>query len=320
MTTFSDMLYQLGGVPALAGIPFGPKSKYYFVDPTNGDDANPGTDLAKPLAGLEAAYAKTVSGQHDCVFYIAGTTTTSFLAAMVWANSYTHLIGICAPSHVAQRARVNQESVVVSPLLTVSGSGCIFKNLYFFHGVNSASSLINVKVTGERNYFYNVHFAGGGHTTQAIDGGMSLQISGGSENLFERCTIGVDTIAAATGMVGLSFAATGGAARNWFKDCHFSMYAGSATALFVEVLGNSGIDRYQIFERCLFSNLSATAMTEAINVAAGFDANNKRLLLLNCALIGATDWDASNRGAIYLNNGTLTGGGNAGTMLVSNAT
>jgi hypothetical protein len=61
-------------------------------------------------------------------------------------------------------------------------------------------------------------------------------------------------------------------------------------------------------------------MTSAFGVAAGFDPANKRVLLRDCALIGATDWDSADRGILFLNNGTLTGGGNAGTFVVSAAT
>ena len=57
----------------------------------------------------------------------------------------------------------------------------------------------------------------------------------GSENLFERCTIGVDTVTTGTGMAGLVFAATGGAARNVFRDCLFTLYAGHAGTIFVEL-------------------------------------------------------------------------------------
>jgi hypothetical protein len=89
--------------------------------------------------------------------------------------------------------------------------------------------------------------------------------------------------------------------------------------MFVELLGNGGIDRYQIFENCVFVNLSGTAMTSGFVVAAGFDPANKRVLLKDCALIGAGDWDANDRGILYLNSGTITGGGNAGLFAVSTA-
>ena len=40
MTSFGDMVYALGGVPLLAGVPFGPTSKAYFCDPTWAVEAN----------------------------------------------------------------------------------------------------------------------------------------------------------------------------------------------------------------------------------------------------------------------------------------
>lgn len=291
----------------------------WFLDPGNGSDSNAGDAPDRAFKTLPVAYAALTANKHDALFYIAGSSSISLSALLTWAKSYTHFIGICAPSAAGQRARIFQTALAtgLSPLIDVTASGCIFKDLYIFQGVNDNTSLVNVRVTGSRNYFRNVHFAGGGHATQAIDGGASLLISGGSENVFEDCTIGVDTIAAATGMAGLVYAATGGAARNLFRNCRFTLWAGNAGAIFAELLGNSGLDRWHIFEDCLFINLSATAMTQAIAVAAGFDPANKRLLLKGCSLLGATDWEGNDRGLVYLSNGTITGGGNAGILLAS---
>lgn len=302
---------------SLPALPRGPSSKVYFVDAANGDDGNSGDRYSKPLATIAEAYDRCVANQHDVVAYIAGASGINLSAALTWSKSYTHLVGLCAPSHVGQRSRIFQLSTLTgaSPLLTVSGSGCIFQDFYIFQGVNDATSLVNVSVTGSRNYFNNVHFAGGGHLTQAVDGGASLLISGGSENLFERCTVGVDTVAAGNGMAGLVFAATGGAARNKFRDCHFSMHAGHAGAIFVEALGNSGIDRYQVFERCLFTNLAAQAMTQAFAIAAGFDPANKRMLLKDCVLIGAGKWDNGDTGLVYGNMNAVTGADASGALV-----
>ena len=201
----------------------GPLGNVYYLDPTNGDDDNDGTAPASAVASMETAYDLLTGNQNDVLVYIAGTTGLTLQEALVWNKSYTHFVGACAPTRVGQRSRIFQLSTLTgaSPLITISGSGCIFKDLYIFQGVADATSLINVSVTGSRNYFLNVHFAGGGHATQAINGGASLQINGASENTFEKCIIGVDTVSAATGMTGLLFAATGGAARNRFIDCDF---------------------------------------------------------------------------------------------------
>jgi hypothetical protein len=118
--------------------------------------------------------------------------------------------------------------------------------------------------------------------------------------------------------MGLVFAATGGAARNRFENCYFTMNAGHAGAAFVEVLGTAaGQDRYTTFEKCRFINLGLSTMATAFAIPAGYDPGSKRFLLFDCELIGATDWDKDNRGLLYLNSGTRTGGGNAGILLVS---
>jgi hypothetical protein len=303
-----------------------PGGKWYWVDGVNGSASNDGLAPVLngaghgPLLTVAAAYAKTVDLKHDVVAVLAGATATQETAVITWDKIYTHLVGFGSPVRTGQRSRIVCAAEDLSPFFIHSGSGCIFANVRLWQGQADADSKILFSVTGARNYYWNVDFAGGGHADQAIDGGASLHINGGSENLFERCSVGVDTIPWATGMAGLVFAATGGAARNVWRDCIFNAYAGNNGARFVELLGNSGIDRYQFFEHCQFINLSATAMLSAFVVAAGFDANNKRVLLTDCEMIGAADWDASNRGILYLSGGTHTAGGFTGLYQVSAVT
>jgi len=294
----------------LQGIPRGPNSQVYFVDPANGDSDNPGTNFNAPLASIEAAYALCTTGQHDVVLYIAGTSGNNLAAAMTWSKDYTHLIGWCAPVRVAQRSRIFQTSTLTgaSPLIAVSGDGCIFKNAYVFQGVADATSLINILVSGERNYFENFHIAGGGHATQAINGGASLSLSG-SENLFKNCTIGVDTISAATGMMSIIFPAGSQASRNQFEDCIIQLYAGHTGAGFVEVMDGTAIDRWTLFKRCTFinSNSDNFLMASAF-VIPSFAANNSSRILLNdCMVHGVSKLDASDRGVLYGNMGAITG-------------
>lgn len=290
----------------LSGIPRGPKSKVFIVDATDGSDSNPGTSFASPLATIKAAYDLCTDNQNDVVLVLAGSTSNTLSAALDWAKSYTHLIGLCAPTMTAQRARIFQLSTLTgaSPLLTISGSGCIFKNFYIFQGVNDNTSLINVSVTGGRNYFENVHFAGGGHVTQAIAGGASLKLDAAEENTFVNCTIGVDTVDAATGMTGILFDTE--AHRNIFRNCVVRMRAGNAGMTFVKVADATGIDRDTIFDNCVFLNNSATPLTSGFSIPAGMGAPRK-LLLKDCMVLGSTKLDASDRGVLYGNMNAVTG-------------
>jgi len=290
----------------LAGIPRGPKSKFYFVDPTNGSDNNVGTSFKAPLASLAAAYALCVANQHDVVLYLAGSSGLTLTAALTWDKSYTHLIGLCAPTRMAQRARIFQLATLTgaSPLITISASGCIFKDLYIFQGVDDVTSLINVKLTGGRNYFENVHFAGGGHATQAVSGGASLLLDGAEENTFVNCTVGVDTADAGNGMMGIVF--DGEAHRNVFERCTVRIRAGNAGAGWVKVADATGIDRDNTFVDCLFLNNSATALTSGFVIPAGMGAPRK-LLLKDCMALGSTKLDANDRGVLYGNMNAVTG-------------
>ena len=289
------------------GLPVSAYSNVYYVDSTNGSDSNDGKRPEKPLLTILAAYNKCTANQHDVVAIIGGAASNNLSAALDWAKNYTHLVGLCAPTGVASRARIFQLSTLTgaSPLLTISATGCIFKNFYLFQGVDDATSLINVSVTGGRNYFEDVHFAGGGHATQAVNGGASLHLNAAEENTFVRCTVGVDTVDAATGMVGLLFDAE--AHRNVFRDCIFRMRAGHIGAAFVEVVDSTGIDRDNTFVDCLFiNNATAFDMASAFVIPAGM-GEPRALLLKDCMFLNVTKLDASDRGVLFGNMNAVTG-------------
>jgi len=296
------------------GVPRGPNSQIYLVDPANGSDSNPGKSFASPLASVEAAEDLCVANQHDVVLYLAGSSGNNLAAALTWDKNYTHLIGWCAPTGVANRARIFQTSTLTgaSPLLNITASGCIFRNFYIFQGVDDATSLINVQVTGGRNYFEDVHFAGGGHATMAINGGASLKLDGAEENLFRHCTIGVDTVDAATGMMGVLF--DGEAHRNIFEQCTIRMRAGNAGAGFVEVVDATGIDRDTTFVECLFLNNSGTAMTSGFVIPAGMGAPRK-IFLKDCMLYGCSKLDANDRDVLFGNMDAVTGADGSGVAV-----
>ena len=313
MTTHADLIYQLGGMPVGFLVPFSRDAKYYFLDPARGSDDNDGLAPDRALATLAAAEDKCVANQHDTVFYIAGSSSLTLDAALTWDKNYTHLIGLAAPSRIATRARIFQASDLTdaSPLIDITATGCIFANLYIFQGVDDAGSLINVRVTGGRNYFHNVHFAGGGHASQAIDGGASLALGGNQtceENLFYRCTIGVDTVDAATGMMALIFNGTE-AHRNEFKECTFRMRAGHTAAGFVELVTTAAaIDRDTVFDNCLFiNNSTAKDMAAAFVIPATAAGEPHLILLKDCIFHNVTTLDADDRGMIFGNMGAITG-------------
>lgn len=291
----------------------------YYLDPTSGSDSNDGKSWSKAFQTLPVAYAALTANKNQTLFYIAGTSSISLTAAFTWAKSYTHFIGVAAPTGVANRSRIFQgaSATGLSPLITISGSGCIWKNIYVFQGVDDATSLIAVRVTGSRNYFEDCHFAGAGHASDAIDGAASLNLSSASENRFVRCTIGVDTIGAATGVDALLISGTG-CARNKFEECLFTLWASNAGAAFVELSAIDSIDRYTLFKRCSFLNMG-TSMTSGIVVPAGFDTANKRLFMQDCMGFGVTKWDTNDLNFLVGNMGAITGADLSGVAVALRA-
>ena len=94
---------RVAGVPGLGML----GGNAYFLDPVDGNDSNPGTRIDKAVKTWAVAYALLDANQHDVLFVIANSSglTLPSAGAITWAKNYTHLIGLCAPTNIAQRAR-----------------------------------------------------------------------------------------------------------------------------------------------------------------------------------------------------------------------
>lgn len=325
MTDFPNGIMSFG-IPVLGGVgglPF--NGTYYFVKPSTGSDGNHGKSPRRPLKTLSAALGKCTAGANDVVFLIAesntAANTTDYQSATLdWNKDLTHLIGIGAPSSVSQRSRIAQLSTAtgVSPLFKVSANGCYFANFQVFHGVADATSLICTQVTGDRNAFDNVHFAGMGDLskTQSAAGCASLSLDGGDENVFRNCVIGLDS--ATRDADATELLCDSGASRNRFEDCLFQAYIDAAGAALVTIADTTGIDRWLWFKRCLFVSESTNKtvdMTEVFDVPAGISQG--KIILQDCAVMndgGAPVWTAGTEGIIWANMGAPTAAAAGGFM------
>lgn len=307
MTTFGDMVFAMGGVPLLPGIPFGRASRPIFVAPgtgAGGSDSNNGKKPNQALATLSKAQTLATADHNDTVFMLASSNTAANTtdyqsSALSWAKDGVHLIGVNSGNKIAQRSRIAQLSTAtnVDNLLTVSADNCFISNIHVFHGVADATSKGAVLVSGDRNRFQNCHFAGIGHDTQDTADNYSLCVTG-SENLFEDCVIGLDTIARGTA-ANYELLLSGAATRNIFRNCTFLTFAEAAGHLFVSI-GSGGIDRFVTFENCTFinaTNSTASTMTAAMSVNASAGGH---VIVKDSMLIGASDWTAADSTVVRL--------------------
>lgn len=302
------------GVPVIGGvggIPF--TGNYYFVDPANGADGNEGS-VELPLATLDGALDKCTAGNNDVVILIgdgATTNTARLSATLTWDKNATHLIGITAPTGVAQRARIapTAGASAFTPMVNVTASGCYFANFSLFHGFGTGTTAQICWVdAGGRNYYENVNFGGMGDAASAASAGSrSLKISGTTgENTFVRCTVGLDTIARGAANASLEFAS--GTPRNRFIECMFPFQASAGTPLGILTSAAAAMDRWQSFERCVFINnveSTSTTMTALVTLAA---SSGGLVLLKDCTTVGVTDLfsDATTAGQMYVDGGAPT--------------
>lgn len=316
LTNFPNGLTSFG-IPVLGGAALPFTGKYFFVDPANGSDSNNGRSPSKALSTLYKAHSLCTSGDNDVVFLIGdgGTTATARLSLanaqsvdssattgmLTWSKSATHLIGIAAPNRIAQRARIAPPSGTYTvttfnsaTFITVSGSGCLFMNLSIFHGFSTGGAAqITLTVSGSRNAFVNMHIGGIGDAGSAGDAGSRNVKITGAENLFQSCTIGLDTVtrSAANASVELANATP----RNSFVDCDFPIMTSSATVLGILGTGNGCVDRYNQFVRCRFLNAVKSTSTTMTVLASFTTASPGGMLVFNdCMSVGVTDWGDTN--------------------------
>ncbi len=299
------------GMPVLpGGVPImGPLARVFFVDGARGSNGNKGTDWRKPVATVTKALTLCTDKAGDVIVLMNdGNTsgTSRDTATIAWSLDNTHLVGLCAPTNISQRARIsppNDATAIVTPQLHVTGNGNSFWNFSLFEGdAENGVASIGIHITGSRNYFNNVAVLNMGDAVTGNSGdeaaSANILIDGGEENLFENCYIGLDTAirTAANANVELISAA----ARNTFRKCQFNAYADATAPLFVKVDGAGDIDRFVLFEKCLFQNSSqsgATSMDAAIVTQA---SQGGHIIVWECGLVGCDDWTAADNTKVRL--------------------
>lgn len=269
----------------------------WYVDPVNGSDtANGGNSWSNAFATLKKAHDSATDKNYDVIVVAPGgvATGSGTSEAAHWTFSKNLITVVGAPTAVpfSPRSRVlftTAEDAVTC--LTISGSGNVFSDLQIGTFVDND---ILVNITGSRNAFYGVHFAGIGDSvnTAGQSTARCLVITGpGGENYFNGCTIGIDTVARSTSNAELELLSS--TPRNVFEDCKFITYASNSGHLMVNIPAD-GIDRFVEFKNCLFHNAiesAATGMTVMMTI--GTAPGGTILLTQMTQTFGATDWASS---------------------------
>jgi hypothetical protein len=308
---------------------------WYFVDYYRGSDGNPGTadsplqtlyqaqnlmqDGHNDVALIVPAPLTTSLSNGTQRLSLANALAINPAAAsgsLLWAKNACHIIGLTAPCQTFQRARLappsgtytaatflNSAAAATNPLVYVTAHGCVFYNFTVFGGFSTGStSFITWLDAGGENYYRSVAFQGQADAASAAGTGTAstssrtLLISGTSgDNVFERCTIGTDTVQRVTNAT-QTMELAGGTPRNKFIECDFPLWLATAAAgtNTVYTAGSTSIDRFTKFDRCAFLNASTfssgVAQTGVVKIGASAGG---QMLFKDCSFLGATGTFAS---------------------------
>lgn len=301
---------QSQGVPVLGGEALLTQGNSYYVDPTNGSDSYDGKTIDRAKATLTAGEELLEANQNDVLYYLAGSSSISLSATLTWDKSYTHLIGVCAPVNMNQRARIFQTSTATSlnPLINITGSGCSFRNFYINQGVDDAGSKVCVQVTGDRNYFENVHFNGIGNNTMDVDEATCVKLDGAHFARFSNCVFGSQSTSAGSAATNSELWLDGESSQCTFEDCIFTRRIEHETNhVLVQVEDALGFGAFMLFKKCLFMY---TSVNQAYTGGSVFEipaisSKTRVIILQDCMAVAgdtsATDWDSNDRGVIFNN-------------------
>lgn len=278
-----------------------------YVDPFNGYDGNSGQYASQALATLASGYNALREGHNDVLALIGNGLTTGTArihSTFTWSKNAAHLIGVSSGVNISNRSRIapTGTDTAFANFFVVSGSGCLFQNVAWFHGFNTGTTAaICLTVSGGRNQFNGCDIEGMGDAASAADAGSrNIKISTTGENQFINCNIGLDTQARTNANASVEFAS--GTARNVFQDCTFLFDSGDGNSLGVKMLTGGG-DRFQMFQRCQFINAiksGGTSMTALGAISAAGGGPNGLIFYRDSSLVGIAEWEGTTKTSAYV--------------------
>jgi hypothetical protein len=280
MTTFSDVVNMLGGVPVGSGLgEVGlAGGNWFFCDPTHGSDSNDGLTPKTAKASLSEAYDLTRDGYNDGVIFIGGATAWNPAAMLEWSNSYCHLIGTSGQLGVGNRCRiVALAATALTCPITFSGDGCLIKNIQINNEKAAGAAAGCAIITAQRCIFEDVFFMVPTATDAAS---YSCKLSGG-ENSFIRCTFGQHTLLRSAADYGLwVHLGAGNNQRNKFIGCDFLSWSNTTGHVLVKVDTDLSTDTFTMFfEDCMFCNLISGAGTLTAAIVDGATDAGHRIVM-----------------------------------------
>lgn len=302
MTTFSDGVYQFGGVPVLSNSVQTGRS--IFVRPSTGSNGNDGKTPNRAVKTLAKALSLATADKNDVVYLIQESNTSSSTtdyqsSALDWNKDGVHLIGINPGGLIGQRSRISNLSTadaITGGLVIVSANNCLIQNIAIYQGgagTNPSAASIALLVSGDRNRIVNCAIQGIGDSELDDSGSASLSVTG-AENTIERCLIGLDTVIRSTATSEILMAN----ARNYLIDCHVHSYTDSTS--FKAITTTSSSEGRHVFIKDSVLSVITNITSADTPTGAIAHAQAGSVYLINSYVAGYDDVATSNNANIFV--------------------
>lgn len=247
---------------------------YYFVDPTNGSDGNPGTSPDMALATIEEAYDLAVSGD---TIVLSTNATHNLTAGLTVSKSRINFIGAdFFGRQVQQGAKVQLGGALTDAfVIKVTGVRNSFNNIKFIQGSTAATALNVLQEGGEGSLYNNCSFVFG--VASNLDLTTASEVLAGSDSAtYNNCVFGADTLltsAARTVFLIDQVTSSQEFKSNILTRCKFIISSSEAGAQFVSMAANGDVLFTNLFEDCTFmasvDSAGGVALTKAVSTANG---------------------------------------------------
>jgi hypothetical protein len=302
-------LYTQSMLPPIVGT-------WYFVDPENGASTNDGKSINKAFANITSAYGACTTGDGDGICLLSSGTTTAhttsyFTAALDWTKNGITVFGLDSQTRFFGRARIANKGTTgedLAYLIDVQGDNNAFINIHLANYGTDAAAIGSLKVTGNRNYFENVH-AVGGVAAAAAATHRSLEVNAAEENTFVKCSFGTDTVDRGNN-ASAEILFDGACYRNVFEDCYTLAWVSTGTAHGAVKSADSGaLGRDNFFKNCIFNCFA----TDQASWFVGTAPTAGKLYVINSSVAGYSAWDSSGtNNIVYVGAPTYAASGGGG--------
>lgn len=274
MSIFDDKIRQDAGLPLLYGnvAAVGP-GKVYFVNPTTGSNANPGTKMEKPFATITAAYNATTTNNHDLIVLSANAAHSQTAdGQLATSKNRVHFLGLDAVGrYLGQRTRWTMGVTTGSGIAIVqnTGVGNTFQNIKFDSSDTLSTSVYAFAEGGEYTVIENCEIV---KSTDLDQAGMAELLMNGDSALVRGCYIGStvhEKTAANTNVLLTRETIAGKVCRDsMFEDCIFGLKSTSATASHFHSTLATDVERFLIIKNCIMivAKLSSATVGDAVIV------------------------------------------------------